>query len=63
MKKMLLAMFVLGFSSSVYFLVFFDFMKADVCLDSGGCWDYQDRVCRKDEHNAQELCDRANPYR
>lgn len=63
MKKVLLAVLILGFSSCVYFLVFSDFMKADGCLDSGGCWDYQDSVCRKDEPNAQKLCDRANPYK
>ncbi len=31
----------------------------DHCLDRGGCWDYQDRVCRKDEPDAQCLCDRS----
>jgi hypothetical protein len=30
----------------------------DSCLDSGGCWDSLDKVCRKTEANAQELCDR-----
>jgi hypothetical protein len=34
---------------------FWDF---DVCLDLGGCWDYTDKVCRKDEPDAQSLCSR-----
>lgn len=33
----------------------------DSCLDSGGCWDSTDKVCRKTELNAQELCDRSKP--
>ena len=33
----------------------------DSCLDSGGCWDAVDNVCRKSEPNAQELCDRSKP--
>lgn len=32
----------------------------DSCMDSGGCWDSVDGTCRKNEPNAQELCDRAN---
>lgn len=28
----------------------------DACLDSGGCWDYVNKVCRKTEPNAQEFC-------
>jgi hypothetical protein len=42
--------------------------KKDACLDSGGCWDKVDSVCRKHESNAQELCSRnsknfsAHPY-
>ncbi len=40
-----------------------DFESIDRCLDGGGCWDYQDRICRKNEMNAQELCDRAKPYK
>lgn len=38
-----------------------DDQSIDRCLDNGGCWDYQDRRCRKIEANAQELCDRAYP--
>lgn len=30
----------------------------DSCLDSSGCWDEIGKTCRKDEPNAQELCDR-----
>jgi|GEM_PF-2145422 len=37
------------------------FLSVDSCLDSGGCWDYQANVCRKDEPNAQALCDRMGP--
>jgi hypothetical protein len=33
-------------------------LSVDRCLDAGGCWDETDNVCRKDELNAQELCDR-----
>ena len=35
------------------------FDPIDACLDHGGCWDYVDKVCRKDENNAQALCNRA----
>lgn len=46
------------------FFIFFGLVivgcsDVDSCLDHGGCWDYQDKMCRKDETNAQELCDRA----
>jgi hypothetical protein len=40
-----------------------DYYSIDRCLDNGGCWDLQDRICRKNEFNAQELCDRANPFK
>jgi hypothetical protein len=33
----------------------------DSCLDSGGCWDSTDKVCRKTEPDAQALCDRPKP--
>lgn len=33
-------------------------LTIDSCLDSGGCWDEIGKTCRKDEPNAQELCDR-----
>lgn len=35
-----------------------DYMRVDYCLDAGGCWDEVDDVCRKEEDNAQQLCDR-----
>ncbi|MDD9820512.1 MAG: hypothetical protein OXR07_06500 [Nitrospira sp.] len=35
------------------------FIRVDYCLDGGGCWDEVDNVCRMEEINAQELCDRA----
>jgi len=35
-----------------------NFLNIDSCLDSGGCWDYVDGICRKGEPNAQELCNR-----
>mgnify|MGYP001616889307 CR=1 FL=1 len=38
-----------------------EYFQVDACLDKGGCWDSVDRVCRRDEPNAQELCDRAAP--
>lgn len=31
----------------------------DSCLDMGGCWDQIDHICRRDESNAQALCDRS----
>ena len=34
------------------------FWDVDFCLDRGGCWDYTDKVCRKDEPNANNLCNR-----
>lgn len=43
-----------------FFLVACD--KVDSCLDSGGCWDKVDNVCRKSEPNAQELCDRKTSF-
>jgi len=36
--------------------------KVDSCLNSGGCWDKVDSVCRKPEPNAQELCDRKTSF-
>ena len=35
------------------------FMITDSCMDGGGCWDATDGVCRVDEINAQELCNRG----
>lgn len=35
------------------------YFQIDRCLDSGGCWDGLDKVCRNSEPNAQELCDRS----
>jgi len=63
MKNFKIVSFLIVALCGVYFLFFSDFMKVDGCLDSGGCWDYQDKVCRKEEPNAQQLCDRANPYK
>lgn len=34
------------------------FIRVDYCLDAGGCWDSVDDVCRMEEVNAQELCER-----
>lgn len=34
------------------------FWAIDGCLDGGGCWDYVDSICRKEEPNANELCAR-----
>ena len=63
MKKVLVIFTFILVIGIVYFLFFTDFMKADGCLDSGGCWDYQDKVCRKEEDNTQQLCDRASLYK
>lgn len=35
------------------------YLSIDRCLDNGGCWDSIDETCRKDEPNAQALCDRS----
>ena len=37
---------------------FFFIGASDSCLDSGGCWDATDSVCRKNEENAVLLCQR-----
>jgi hypothetical protein len=36
-------------------------LTIDSCLDAGGCWDSVDQVCRMDEPNAQDLCERRAP--
>lgn len=33
----------------------------DSCLDMGGCWDPKAQMCRKDEPDAQELCEGKIP--
>lgn len=35
------------------------FFSIDKCIDNGGCWDYNVKVCRKGEPNAQKLCDES----
>ncbi len=47
----ILVSIIVTFFTWVYFLG-----DIDSCLDSGGCWDYSAKLCRKDEANAQELC-------
>lgn len=37
---------------------FYAIDPVDSCMDHGGCWDATDKICRKNEPNAQELCDR-----
>ncbi len=63
MKKVLIISSLVLASFLIYQIFFKDFLAIDGCLDEGGCWDYQNRVCRNEESNAQELCDRANPYK
>lgn len=36
-----------------------DFISIDGCMDSGGCWDYEAKMCRRLESNAQELCNQS----
>lgn len=48
--------------SSIFAFVLIGCDKVDSCLDSGGCWDKVDNVCRKSEPNAQELCDRKTSF-
>jgi hypothetical protein len=50
------------FVSSIFVLALVGCDKVDSCLDSGGCWDKVDKVCRKSEPNAQELCDRKTSF-
>lgn len=56
-----LVSFVMIYEVSLY--LFFDkdsdYYQIDRCLDSGGCWDGVDQICRSSEINAQELCDRS----
>lgn len=35
-----------------------NYLAADRCLDTGGCWDAIDSTCRKNEPNAEVLCGR-----
>ena len=35
------------------------YFQKDRCMDYGGCWDKIEKICRRDEPNAQELCDRS----
>jgi hypothetical protein len=53
--------FLSGFKLALIFTVFgiLSCGKKDACLDSGGCWGSVDNVCRKNELNAQQLCDRS----
>jgi len=44
-------------------LLLYPIDDVDRCLDQGGCWDETDGVCRKDEPNAQMLCDRGTKDR
>jgi len=37
--------------------VFRTYIEIDSCLDRGGCWDYRYNICRKEEPDAQALCD------
>lgn len=37
------------------------YFQKDGCMDHGGCWDAADQICRRDEPNAQALCDRSKP--
>lgn len=56
----LVAAFLL-YEAALYLLLARDpnYYQIDRCLDSGGCWDGFDKVCRNSEPNAQELCDRS----
>ncbi len=47
----------------VLFLIGFLLGPEDACLDSGGCWDSIDNVCRSSESEsiANELCARSKP--
>jgi hypothetical protein len=50
---------------SIFILIFtLDFIFTDPigdCASGGGCWDDIGKTCRKDEPNAQQLCDRNKP--
>ena len=62
-RERMALMWLFIFMISVFLLLTalkFDYMTIDKCLDNGGCWDKVDKVCRKTESNAQELCNRDN---
>ncbi|MBT4762885.1 MAG: hypothetical protein HOO06_14420 [Bdellovibrionaceae bacterium] len=65
-KIILLAIGIILSLLLVYEFVLYQFLdrdpsyyQIDRCIDSGKCWDGVDKVCRGDEPNAQDLCDRA----
>lgn len=60
MRKTAASFLIIVVFSGVYFIFFSEFMKVDRCMDSGGCWDKLDKVCRVEGPEAQRLCDRAN---
>jgi hypothetical protein len=63
MSKISIWILCVLFSIIVIFLAWVYFIgDVDSCLDSGGCWDYSAKVCRKEESNAQQLCDQSNPF-
>ena len=35
-----------------------ELIKSDDCIKLGGCWDKLEKTCRRNEPNAQELCNR-----
>ena len=66
LKKWILIFAAIIFLFAAYELVLYrildsdpDYYSIDRCIDSGGCWDGIDKMCRMNEVNAQELCDRA----
>lgn len=63
MKKFL-KWFGISILSIFILVVAFDFIFPDPigdCAEGGGCWDEIGKACRKNEPNAQELCDRNRP--
>ncbi len=49
-------------SFEIFLFSFYDkdskYSQIDRCLDSSGCWDEVDSICRVREPNAQKLCNR-----
>ncbi len=57
-----LVILILGLIYELLLFKFYDsdtnYFQIDRCIDSIGCWDETDNICRKHEINSQELCDR-----
>ena len=55
-KKLVIAIIITG---AIIYLIDDFYVTVDACMDRGGCWDSDAKVCRMEEPNAQELCDKS----